>query len=131
VLFRNNHKLFVKVVTMAGLCFVAFLRVLLLLFLIFVSENHGIVYTREQLIALCRPVLLPGDRAVVPKELRRRRRGCRSGVKWREKRRRHKPAVPAIIMVNVRSLMACIQIELDADYLVHTYVMLLGRQTQT
>ena len=32
---------------------------------------------------------------------------------------------------SVSDLMAYIQIELDADYLVHTYVMLLGRQTQT
>ena len=49
-------------------------------------------------------MLLPGDRPEVPQELRRRCRGCRSGAKQREKRRRFKPAVPAIIMGNVRSL---------------------------
>ncbi|XP_014834141.1 PREDICTED: uncharacterized protein LOC106911834 isoform X2 [Poecilia mexicana] len=69
-----------------------------------VGRSSGIVYTREQLIALCGPVLLPGVRPVVPDEIQRRRRGCSSGVKQREKRRRHKPAVPAIIMGNVRSL---------------------------
>ncbi|KAK0135139.1 putative RNA-directed DNA polymerase from transposon X-element [Merluccius polli] len=60
----------------------------------------------EQLFALCKPVvLLPEDRPVIPKELlRRRRRGCRSGVKRREKKRRFKQAVPAVIMGNVRSL---------------------------
>ncbi|XP_036944052.1 uncharacterized protein LOC119013532 [Acanthopagrus latus] len=94
---------------MAGLSLVTFLRVLLLLFPLFVTENFaysgaGIVYTREQLFALSEPALLPGDRPVVPQELRRRRRGCRSGAKRREKQRRHKPAVPAIIMGNVRSL---------------------------
>ena len=91
---------------MAGLSFVTFLRVLLLLFLLFVTKNladssGGIVHTCEQLIALCEPSLLPGDRPAVPQELRRRRRGCRAGTKRREKRRRHKPAVPAIIMGNV------------------------------
>ncbi|KAK0134629.1 hypothetical protein N1851_029751 [Merluccius polli] len=59
---------------------------------------------REQLIALCKPVLLPGDRPAVPQELQGKRRGCRAKTKRREKRRRHKPAVPAIIMGNVRSL---------------------------
>ena len=58
---------------MAGLSFVTFLRVLLLLFLLFVTENSagssgGIVYMREQLIALCKPALLPGDRPAVPQE---------------------------------------------------------------
>ena len=72
-LFRANHKLFVKVVTMAGLSFVTLFRVLLLLFLIFVTENlagssGGIVYSCEQLIALCKPVLLPGNRPEVPQE---------------------------------------------------------------
>lgn len=95
---------------MAGLNFDTILRIFLLLFLLFVTGNYSagssgsIVYTREQLIALCKPVLLPGDRAAVPQELRRRSRGCRSGAKRREKRRRHKPAVPAIITGNVRSL---------------------------
>ncbi|XP_016522199.1 uncharacterized protein LOC107834813 [Poecilia formosa] len=69
-----------------------------------VGRSSGIVYTREQLIALCGPVLLPGVRPVVPDEIQRRRRGCSSGVKQREKRRRHKPAFPAIIVGNMRSL---------------------------
>ncbi|XP_032423388.1 uncharacterized protein LOC116723007 [Xiphophorus hellerii] len=68
------------------------------------ERSRGIVYTREQLIALCKPLLRPRDRPVVPKELWRRRRGCRSGAKRRGKRRRHKPAIPAIIVGNVRSL---------------------------
>ncbi|XP_030263833.1 uncharacterized protein LOC115575723 isoform X2 [Sparus aurata] len=64
-----------------------------------------IVYTRDQLIALCEPTaLLPGARPEVLKELRRRRRGCTAGVKWRAKKRRHRPAVPAIVIGNVRSL---------------------------
>lgn len=41
---------------------------------------------------------------MVPQELRRKCRGCKSGVKFREKRRKHTPEVPAIIMGNVRSL---------------------------
>ena len=69
-----------------------------------------IVYTHDQLIALCKPALLcesallPGIRPEVPKELWRRHRGCRARVKWRVKKRGHRPAVPAIIMGNVRSL---------------------------
>jgi len=63
-----------------------------------------VVYSRAQLIALCRPQLLPGDRPVIPVELRRRARGCRSGVMRRAKTRRYKPSVPAIITGNVRSL---------------------------
>ena len=58
-----------------------------------------IVYTRDQLIVLCKPALLcepallPGTRPEVLKELRRRHRGCRAGVKQRVKKRRHRPAV--------------------------------------
>ena len=63
-----------------------------------------IVYKHDQLIAPCKPALLPGTRPEVPKELRRRHRGCRAGVKRRVKKRRHRPAVPAIVMGNVRSL---------------------------
>ena len=47
---------------------------------------------------------MPGARPEVLKELRRRRHGCRAGVKRRVKKRRHRPAVPAIVMGNVRSL---------------------------
>ena len=53
---------------------------------------------------LCEPALLPGTRPEVPKELRRRRQGCGAGAKWRMKKWRHSPAVPAIVMGNVRSL---------------------------
>ena len=69
-----------------------------------------IVYMRDQLIALCKPALtcepalLPGARPEVPNELWRRHQGCRAGVKRRAKKRRHRPAVPAIVMGNVRSL---------------------------
>lgn len=62
-----------------------------------------IVYTRDQLLALGKPALPPGARPEIPKK-RRRRRGCRAGIKAKERERRHKPAVPAIIMGNVRTL---------------------------
>ncbi|KAI3352710.1 hypothetical protein L3Q82_020187, partial [Scortum barcoo] len=42
----------------------------------FAGSSGGIVYTREQLITLSEPELLPGDRPVVPQELRRRHRGA-------------------------------------------------------
>ena len=66
--------------------------------------------TRDQLIALCKPALLcepallSGARPEVPKELQRRCWGCRAGVKRRAKKRRQGPAVPLIIMGNVRPL---------------------------
>ena len=53
---------------------------------------------------LCEPALLPGARPEVPKELWRRHQGCRARVKRRAKKRRHRPAVPAIVMGSVRSL---------------------------
>ena len=67
-------------------------------------------YTRDQLIALCKsallckPALQPGARPEVPKVLRRRRWGCRARAKWKAKKRRHRLALPAIIMGNMRSL---------------------------
>ena len=67
--------------------------------------SHGsIVYTREQLVALCYTTVLPVDRPAIPTELRRRKRGCRARVKCREKKRRVKPPIPSVIMGNVRSL---------------------------
>ena len=63
-----------------------------------------IVYTRDWLTVLCKPALLPQARPEVPKELQRRCRGCRARVKQRAKRRWHRPAVPVIVMGNVRSL---------------------------
>ena len=78
----------------------------------FVTESHKqqtmtgaiIVFSRDQLIALSKPRLLPGAWPVIPVELRRRARGCRSGAKRRAKTRKYKPSVPAIITGNVRSL---------------------------
>ncbi|KAK1882538.1 Modification methylase LlaDCHIA, partial [Dissostichus eleginoides] len=35
------------------------------------QRSDGIVYSREQLVALCGPVLLPGARHEIPEELRR------------------------------------------------------------
>lgn len=67
-------------------------------------SRGSIVYTREQLLALSQAKPPSWERPDIPEELRRRRRGCRAGVKRREKRRRYKPAVPSIIMGNVRSL---------------------------
>ncbi|KAF7664853.1 hypothetical protein LDENG_00161750 [Lucifuga dentata] len=69
------------------------------------SYNSGIVYTRKQLIDLNKPAVLRGVRLEIPKELRKRRRGCRAGVKRREKKRKYRPYLPSITMGNVRSLM--------------------------
>lgn len=66
--------------------------------------SGSIVYSREQLLALSQVRLPPGERPHIPVKLRRRRRGCRAGVKHQEKRRRYKPAVPSVIMGNLRSL---------------------------
>lgn len=68
------------------------------------GSGHAIVYTREQLLALCGAGKLTGYRPDVPRELKRRRRGCRSGVMCRSKRKRFKPTLPAIITGNVRSI---------------------------
>ncbi|KAF7648519.1 hypothetical protein LDENG_00155780, partial [Lucifuga dentata] len=69
------------------------------------SYNSGIVYTWKQLIDLNQPAVLRGVRLEIPKELRKRRRGCRAGVERREKKRKYRPYLPSIIMGNVRSLM--------------------------
>lgn len=87
----------------------SFFVVLLVIFTICLPGNHAersrtIVYTREQLMAIRQPVLLPGARPEIPEELRRKRRGCRAGAKRKAKKRKYKPSVPAIIMGNVRSL---------------------------
>ncbi|KAF7644468.1 hypothetical protein LDENG_00221520 [Lucifuga dentata] len=66
-------------------------------------SRGSVVYTHEQLLALCDTKILPNKRPEIPKELRRRRRGFRAGAKYRE-RRRYKPCVPSVIMGNVRSL---------------------------
>lgn len=44
-----------------------------------------------------------GARPQIPVELRRNRRGCRAGAKVKERRRKFKPALPSVIMGNVRS----------------------------
>lgn len=61
-----NHCLEINIETMTGESFATFLLFLLLLLQLFVMENNAgssgsIVYTREQLITLCRPMPLPGD----------------------------------------------------------------------
>ena len=61
-------------VEMASVNFGTYLLVLFLLFLFFVTASYAqgsgtIVYTRDQLIGLCRPVLLPGAKPEIPKEL--------------------------------------------------------------
>jgi len=71
------------------------------------ARSHGdhVVYTRDQLVALLDPaVLLPEVRPDVPRELRRRKRGCRAGVKRRAGNRLFKPVLPSVVTGNVRSL---------------------------
>lgn len=68
------------------------------------ATHAGIVYTRDQLIALRHTTLLAGERPTIPEELKRRRRGCRAGLKRRKEKRKFKPFIPAVITGNVRSL---------------------------
>ncbi|TWW67364.1 hypothetical protein D4764_02G0004050 [Takifugu flavidus] len=68
------------------------------------EKRTGIVYTRDQLMALRPPSFVVGEKPQIPKELKRKRRGSKAGVKQRIKRRRFKPCVPAVITGNVRSL---------------------------
>ncbi|TWW68206.1 hypothetical protein D4764_19G0000040 [Takifugu flavidus] len=69
------------------------------------SRSRGsLVYSRDQLFALRSSAALPKERPDVPPELRRRKRGCRTGVERRGRRRRYRPVLPSIIMGNVRSL---------------------------
>ena len=67
-------------------------------------STAGIVYSRDQLIALRSQTPIAGESPTVPRELKRRRRGCRAGVKRRRKIRKFKPCIPAVITGNVRSL---------------------------
>ncbi|XP_055367950.1 uncharacterized protein LOC129604646 [Betta splendens] len=70
-----------------------------------VGVRARIVYTAEQLIALRSAVVLPRDRHEITAEvLVKSRRGRRAGKLRREKTRRFRPAVPSVIMGNVRSL---------------------------
>ena len=74
-----------------------------------------IVYTRNQLIVLCKPALLcepallPGARPEVMNELRRRHWGCTARVKRRAKKRRQGPAVPklAVLIETQRKYREC------------------------
>ncbi|TWW79918.1 hypothetical protein D4764_10G0009480 [Takifugu flavidus] len=68
------------------------------------EKRSGIVYTRDQLMALRPPSFVVGEKPQIPKEVRRKQRGTKAGVKQRMKRRRFKPCVPAVITGNVRSL---------------------------
>ncbi|TWW53626.1 hypothetical protein D4764_0122180 [Takifugu flavidus] len=68
------------------------------------KKRSGIVYTRDQLMALRPPSFVVGEKPQIPKEVRRKQRGTKAGVKQRMKRRRFKPCVPAVITGNVRSL---------------------------
>ncbi len=54
---------------------------------------RSIIYLCNPLIALSRP-----------EEFRRRRRGCRAGLKRRARRRRYKPFLPSAIVENVKSV---------------------------
>ena len=54
-------------------------------------NTAGIVYIRDQLVALRYPTLLAGEIPTIPEELKRRRRGYRAGLKQRMKKRRYKP----------------------------------------
>ncbi|XP_061732884.1 uncharacterized protein LOC133536408 [Nerophis ophidion] len=66
-------------------------------------SSRNFVYTREELFALSLPALW-GARPDLPVELRKKRRGSRAGTKMRERRRKFKPAIPSVLMGNVRSL---------------------------
>lgn len=57
----------------------------------------AILYSRDQLIALRKPWLLPGARPDLPEELLRRARGCMAVARRRPKSRKYKPSVPAIL----------------------------------
>lgn len=87
-----------------------FLLLLVAIFCAIVSgdvarSRASIVYSRDQLLALrANPAPAPGARPDIPRELKRKRRGSRAGVKRRERRRRYHPVLPSVIMGNVRSL---------------------------
>ncbi|TWW62609.1 hypothetical protein D4764_04G0012560 [Takifugu flavidus] len=68
------------------------------------EKQTSIVYTRDQLMALRPPSFVAREKPQIPKELWRKQRGSKPGVKQRMKRQRFKPCVPAVITGNVRSL---------------------------
>ncbi|XP_070842981.1 uncharacterized protein [Chaetodon trifascialis] len=63
-----------------------------------------VVYSRDQLLALRNTAVRPEERPDVPRELRRRTRGCRAGIKRCDRRRAYRPTLPSVIMGNMRSL---------------------------
>ena len=63
-----------------------------------------VVYHRDQLLMLSKVKIISEITSQIPKELKRKRRGCRAGVRQREKRWRFKPFLPTVVMGNVRSL---------------------------
>ena len=70
-------------------------------------SNHSserVVYKQELLIKISRSQMIPRLRPQIPHKLRRKCCGFRSGEKWRERKRRLKPAFPSFKMGNVRSL---------------------------
>uniref|UniRef100_A0A8C6M681 Reverse transcriptase domain-containing protein n=1 Tax=Nothobranchius furzeri TaxID=105023 RepID=A0A8C6M681_NOTFU len=70
-----------------------------------VEGQSPIVYSRDQLLALGASSAMPtAEQANIPREVRRKRRGTRAGIGRRSKVRRYRPAIPSIIMGNVRSL---------------------------
>ena len=83
--------------------------VFILLFSIFSAVSgetvrSPIVYSRDRLLALSSAAVPPHKRLDVPRELRRRRRGCSPGAVRRRRRTCYRPVLPSIIMGNVRSL---------------------------
>ena len=66
--------------------------------------NGRLVYQRDQLLKLSKIRINCEITQQIPMELKRKRRGCRAGVKQSEKRWRFKPFLPTVMMGNVRSL---------------------------
>ncbi|XP_060947988.1 serine/threonine-protein phosphatase PP1-beta catalytic subunit-like [Limanda limanda] len=69
-----------------------------------IRHDMDLICRSHELLGLRHTPLLCVERPEIPEELRRRRRGCRAGVKRRERKRRFKPCLPSVIMGNVRSL---------------------------
>lgn len=83
---------------MTSLFFKTFLAILLSVAMEGQRRDGGaIVYTHDQLITLCKPVLLPRARPEILAERWWRHWGCRAGAKLRAKKRRFCTAVPVLI----------------------------------
>jgi len=67
------------------------------------APRGSIVFIRDQLLnlRLCHGA---GGRPDIPRELRRKYRGCRARRRRRLKKRRYRPYLPSIVMGNVRSV---------------------------